>query len=610
MGFEESKRAIAQIRQVNSECIIGTGVLVAEEYLLTCAHVVREALLAPEQIIGDFLAVEFFNTADTRQAEVIFYDYDPLNYGRDVAVLYLPSMVQVGTVAAPLVPLRRFHGAELRVFGYPGNDSAGRNLTAITNGEVDGGWVQIEDTKVTGLAVEAGFSGSPVWSEADQATVGMVVARHNGQDDAKVGFIIPVQKLQSALQAINQHALATLLLPHQSQFAEQITTAYQVCRPKTWSQPVEISLQARLADMALMSEKKLLEFAACLCNQAGTDAIKADLIAWIERYKPSELTVSDFIIQMQRLQEQRAPQLAKTVNPCLLIQVQADKTTKQEPYQVKAWFVRDSRLRQKSTSEGYDYKTGEGAEPLTPKDLRKYIDGSNNIDIAAGVKYEDIPVLMADYVDQIANRDVPLQELTIEFFLPLSLINQAIEQCCIPAEFGFPVPLGIDEDGAHVVLRSQERLEFARGRKPWQEKWEKLQHALKKAAIEVFLCGDQYSGRELSKELKQALALKLTGRLPKASNQGDIGLMLATGTPAALWLRCHTEELANRLDTDVLDEFLERVPDKVCNLRRGTPVLDEDADSNDSPELGHHLSFLWEDFYRVPPIITYSDSQL
>jgi hypothetical protein len=202
MTFEASQRAIAQIHFADSRNIAGTGFLVAEGYLLTCAHVVKKALFAPDNPVGAVLEVTFFNTAEPQRAEVIFYEFEEQRCGRDAAVLYLLEGGPGGITPAPLRPLGQYRGAQLHVFGYP-NDAAGRNLTAVTCGEASGGWVQIEDTKVPGLAVEEGFSGAPVWCEAEGGMVGMVVARHDGQPQEKVGFMIPVQQLQAARQAVD-----------------------------------------------------------------------------------------------------------------------------------------------------------------------------------------------------------------------------------------------------------------------------------------------------------------------------------------------------------------------------------------------------------------------
>jgi hypothetical protein len=83
------------------------------------------------------------------------------------------------------------------VFGFPKGDEAGRNLSAVPTGSVAGGWEQIEDTKQAGIAIEEGFSGAPVWSQAQKAFVGMVVARDKRRPEAKVGFMIPTDQLRS-----------------------------------------------------------------------------------------------------------------------------------------------------------------------------------------------------------------------------------------------------------------------------------------------------------------------------------------------------------------------------------------------------------------------------
>ncbi len=55
-------------------------------------------------------------------------------------------------------------------------------------------WVQIEDVKETGFAVEPGFSGTPVWDPQVEAVVGMVVAAER-QTNLKTAFAIPVDVL-------------------------------------------------------------------------------------------------------------------------------------------------------------------------------------------------------------------------------------------------------------------------------------------------------------------------------------------------------------------------------------------------------------------------------
>ena len=610
MDFESSKQAIVQIHFDGQQNIAGTGFLVGDGYILTCGHVVKEALFSSQEVLGRILSVTFFNTTNSESAVVIFYDLDESRYGRDAAVLHLSSPPLRKIRVPPLSTLRLLNKAHLNIFGYPGGDVGGRNVTAVTRGEISGGWIQIEDTKTPGLSVEGGFSGAPVWSDADQAIVGVVVARHHGNDQAKVGFAIPVQKLQAALQAIQRHSLLMLLRLHEALLQDQITTAYKVCRPKTWPEPFQTGLEKQLVELTRMSARKLQEFVGCLFNQPGVSAVQPALLDWLKHYKSEDIEISELLSHMRSQQERMAPRNTQIYQPCLLVRIQADKTTKAAPYQVSAWLVADSRRHHPATGEGYDPETGEGAEPLSFPGWQKYVDDPAAIDLSAGIRDEHLPVLLAVYLEQVAKRGILPQDLTVEFFLPLPLVNHAIEQCRIPIEFGLPMPLGVDVDCAHVVVRSQERLEFARGLPLWEQKWNQLQAALNQAALDTFIDGDDMPPSKLQKELRQALGLRLTKKLPKAANLGEIGILLATGTPVAVWLRCHAYGLADQLRDDILNDCVDKVPEKVCALRRDTSALDENDDPASSTELGHHLSFLWEDFHHRPPNIVYSDAKL
>ena len=51
MTFEDGKKAIARIYSVADE-VAGVGFLVADRYILTCAHVIAASIEDPEQPIG------------------------------------------------------------------------------------------------------------------------------------------------------------------------------------------------------------------------------------------------------------------------------------------------------------------------------------------------------------------------------------------------------------------------------------------------------------------------------------------------------------------------------------------------------------------------------
>ncbi|NJO75929.1 MAG: trypsin-like peptidase domain-containing protein [Leptolyngbyaceae cyanobacterium RM1_406_9] len=605
MEFEVSKRAIAQIHYVNSTEIAGTGFLVADNYVLTCAHVVKAALAGgTEQPVGAVVAITFPFTDDTPyKADVTFYQLDETDCGDDAAVLHLSVPLPRNIQPMPLGPLRQYDNVEVKSFGFSGGEASGLNLTAITEGQISGGWVQLRAPGVTGAAVEEGASGSPVWNQSVNGVVGMMVARDAIRETARIGFLIPTEKLESPLNDIKRHSLLKILEAHNRSLTQQIAAAYQVCRPARWDEPFQTELNAILFDLAQMPaeglvESKLVQFAACLLNQSQIDQVKTQLMTWTANYT---VNLGQLLTAMKTRQEHLSPQLVAPSQPHLLVSVQADTATAAEPYRVGAWLIRNA--------DRYNPKTGEGAETLTPRALERYTEEAIAINLEA-VNYDHIPLLLAAYLDEVGARGIDLQHLTIEFFLPLNLINKAIEQSWIPAEFGYPIPLGIGSDCPHVVIRSQDRLDYRRSLGQWQTKWQQLQDVKSNPSTNVFISGDR-NLRQLQTALKTALGLKLT-QMPQTTKQGEIALLVATGTPVALWVRCQSNDVdwENCIDQQVLNCCIETLPQQILSLRRATAELEDEAERELSQELGHHLSFLWENPDHVPPEIVYSSAPL
>ena len=606
MEFEASKPAIAQIYDANSLNIVGTGFLVAANYVLTCAHVVQAAIEGTTEPMGATVKIKFpFADDTTYTAEVIFYELDQTTYGDDAAVLYLSNSMPPSIQPMPLGSLRQYDNGEVKSFGFPRGEASGLNLTAIIEGQINGGWIQLRAPGVTGIAVEEGASGSPVWCPSINKVVGMMVARDAIREAARIGFILPTEKLEAPLVGIKRHSLLEILADHQQSLAQQIATAYRVCRPTRWKEPFQTELNAILSDLSQMPpeglvESKLVQFAACLLNQPQIDVVKTPLINWIESYTAS---LGQLLTAMRTRQKELSPQLAASSQPHLFVSIQADKATAAEPYRIGAWLIRNT------DQDHYKFTTGEGAESLTPQALERYAEEAIAIDSEA-VSYDHIPLLLAAYLDEVGAKGIDIQHLTIEFFLPLALINKAIEQSWIPAELGYPFPLGIGSDCPHVVIRSQDRLDYSRSLGQWRTKWQQLQDSKADSAIGILIQGDR-NLRQLQTALKTALGLKLT-QMPQTTKQGEIALLVATGTPVALWVRCQSNDMdwGTCLEQQVLNCCIDTLPRQVLALRRATTELENETGREVSQELGHHLSFLWENPHHVPPEIVYSSDSL
>lgn len=155
-------------------------------YLLTCAHCVQGARK---------VSVTFNGTEEP--AEIIDTDYE-----NDLALL------KIDGDNLPAITLGKSHPVELaqdvRVIGYPLSDVLGSSVK-ITRGSIAGfvgGDVENRPFQVD-AAVNPGNSGGPLLDETG-AAIGVVNAKLEGQDVAKVGFAIPIKL---ACKMLDKHAV-------------------------------------------------------------------------------------------------------------------------------------------------------------------------------------------------------------------------------------------------------------------------------------------------------------------------------------------------------------------------------------------------------------------
>ncbi len=179
--------------------VVGAGFLVGERHILTCAHVVAGALgLAddtPEKPQAPVsLDVPRVAPGQLLSARIVLWRPQLPDGGDDLAGLELLDDPPHGAQAAPLAQVEDLWEHSFRAFGFPRGQDSGVWATGRLLGRQVTNWVQIEDTKETGFAVEPGFSGTPVWDPQVEAVVGMVVAAEKRMN-LKTAFAIPVDIL-------------------------------------------------------------------------------------------------------------------------------------------------------------------------------------------------------------------------------------------------------------------------------------------------------------------------------------------------------------------------------------------------------------------------------
>jgi WD40 repeat protein len=203
--------------------VIGAGFLVSQKYIITCAHVVADALGLPRttaQMPDAEITLDFPLVAPKQllKAKVVFWlPVNPSVELEDIARLELALSPPNQALIAPLITSDEWAGHPFRVFGFPAGQPDGVWATGVLRGHTGKSWVQLEDEKQTGYALKPGFSGAPVWDGELQGVVGIAVAADINQPDAKVGFMIPTRVLVIASSVLSEQAIASC--PYRGLFA-------------------------------------------------------------------------------------------------------------------------------------------------------------------------------------------------------------------------------------------------------------------------------------------------------------------------------------------------------------------------------------------------------
>jgi tetratricopeptide (TPR) repeat protein/S1-C subfamily serine protease len=197
--------SIVRFRKSNG-AVVGAGFLVSKKHILTCAHVVADALgiardtqdIPTEDVYLDFPLVD----SETQlTARVVFWRPVPpkgstsVKGKEDIAGLELNSPLAEGVQPVDLIIEEDLRGHSFRTFGFPSGHDDGLEATGVLRGRQGTGWVQLEGVTQTGVRLEPGFSGAPVWDETQNGVVGMAVAADQKRPEAKVAFMIPTKVL-------------------------------------------------------------------------------------------------------------------------------------------------------------------------------------------------------------------------------------------------------------------------------------------------------------------------------------------------------------------------------------------------------------------------------
>ena len=194
--------------------VTGVGFLVSKKTILTCLHVVAQALgtteveLTPDKgpVSVDFALIP--ETAPRRQkASIVSLSTIPNRAGlaADIAVLQLDDEPPARSRPLPLSLDSEIRLHHFRTFGFP--SVSPHNNGDWADGDIQGvgaaGLLQIKSGSRQGRRVRRGFSGAPVWDVESECVVGMIVEADRDSDD-RVAYAIPFWDLSAVLTEFTQ----------------------------------------------------------------------------------------------------------------------------------------------------------------------------------------------------------------------------------------------------------------------------------------------------------------------------------------------------------------------------------------------------------------------
>jgi len=195
----------------------GAGFLVTTRHVLTCAHVISDALAIPrnsEEKPKDIVSLDFplLEFQPLVKAKVIrwFSIEDDAIIGdiEDIAVLELLNEISIPDNISP-VPVFILDSYEIfdrsvRMCGFPYNADEGKYINGKLQGFIGKGWVEVQQDFSREM-VDEGFSGTAVWDKNENAVLGMLVSLMEHSNE-KTAYMIPIKTLIKIFPDLNYNS--------------------------------------------------------------------------------------------------------------------------------------------------------------------------------------------------------------------------------------------------------------------------------------------------------------------------------------------------------------------------------------------------------------------
>ena len=572
-------RAIARISKADGE-VVGAGFWVSPGYVMTCAHVVNDALgLKDDSSVQPIESISVVFPLSEKevgvfQAEIILWlPVDRNTSQQDIAILKLCREVHQDVEP---IELGERSSSRFVVKGFPRGSNDGVIAEADWSGEIGRKLIQLNDVVRNPIAIQEGFSGAPVWDRKAQVVVGMIALAN-----LEAGFsqMICASVLRSVLHRLKYAPIQSVLEENRSSLKDVIFRAYQYAIPIGWSRskvPEGISELLEVINSIPPNDQEpaIVKFLAYICTDSRIDRNVVRLLKkWAEQQFLEIFTQATKKANFKQRQEQILLIRPKEIKmpSHLLAVIQPDG----ENYYFTGLLV-----------TGYDRSKLE-------------IPARNQIHLlesACLINLDDIPRFIQTCIEKASQKRLLLHDLKIEVFLPLKLMDCCTESWETEDANGYALEIGVEYK---LVLRDISRLEDNyRKRDEWEAQWHLLQQNQDQLANDDVLtsgCGDP---KNVYSRLAMAniLGLKMAEPPPPFGKNHIFAVISRAASPIAIWLRTNSPEIDCKT---LLDDFLaERV---VWHLPEAVKELRNEASQGHDFHIGSHVALLWEDPYLLPP---------
>lgn len=621
---EAYERIIARICRASDRQPIGTGVAVAQGYVLTCAHVVQAALgggatdARPDR--HAVIPLDFGLNCDLRDRKSQAMTFDAIvvewlpcreDNADDIALLKL-----LETPSRALEPLEFAHWdgqiddqRNYRVTGFP--EPYGQTTHVYRpQGRIYDDRLQLEKDDDTEMRrIDSGYSGAPILDCQTGKLIGIVTTVETNNNYR--AFAISTEKLERfrLAERLVAHELADELqldeLPLNELPLDELPPDDSRLEPRTPNRLVPDRLTPDMQEIRRAIATMLQDF-----NLSDADGTLRDQLSQLSHDRPPATgweTVGNLAYVVTRLrQSEHLPQTFR--DRCLT-------------YLVRRGHDCEHLQRQLNLTQ-----TQPSAQPchiLVKIESGEAIIFDNDTKVAVWIyavadHYHPRQLSTPDYVNtQIPFGDIPQQVWqvcrqriadgvypTVHYFLPRLSFDCAFEMAVVTRRgkvLGGEHQVVLRTDLArHSSLRNQERLQTQ-----WQNRWQQAQSTPQRLASDVFArvcCRDETTlFEQLENRGFSAFFLDNCDAI-NAEDYSTVGELIdvavedeAIALPIVLWSRHpQAEPSCGDIFLQVLDKHttITNVPERIRQLRAGCFRCTDPADP---AMIGAHLALIWED---------------